>query len=102
MIAVLFDFIHPCHVEGKNVFLCDYNIRRKTTVKVNHVSPLIMGMDMFFCLRILHLIHRSQQLHAWKMAQKLQILKHVFSNDWGFHLKVYEIKNNPMWFSIVV
>lgn len=47
MIAVLFDFIHPCHVEGKNVFLCDYNIRRKTTVKVNHVSPLIMGMDMF-------------------------------------------------------
>lgn len=43
MIAVLFDFIHPCHVEGKNVFLCDYNIRRKTTVKVNHVSPLIMG-----------------------------------------------------------
>lgn len=48
MIAVLFDFIHPCHVEGKNVFLCDYNIRRKTTVKVNHVSPLIMGMDMFF------------------------------------------------------
>lgn len=48
MIAVLFDFIHPCHVEGKNVFLCDYNIRRKTTVKVNHVSPLIMGMDIFF------------------------------------------------------
>lgn len=48
MIVVLFDFIHPCHVEGKNFFLCDYNIRRKTTVKVNHVSPLITGMDMFF------------------------------------------------------
>lgn len=48
MIVVLFDFIYLCYVEGKNVFFCDYNIRRKTIVKVNYVLSLIMGMDMFF------------------------------------------------------
>lgn len=48
MIVVLFDFIYLRYVEGKNVFFCDYNIRRKTIVKVNYVLSLIMGMDMFF------------------------------------------------------